>query len=199
MLLLFSRIILIAIFVFFLLDLNWIVLYKDGFIKPYRKQFGINKYICYDLMNEVADVMDKYNIKFWLSEGTALGIYRDNDLIEYDDDVDFSFRGDINNQYDIFLNFVIPELKHKGYLCSKINNLYFAIKNGHFIDFDILIPGKICVAKGWGSSDIVIPYTEKLNQIQWKDRTWNIPTIKYFEFLYGKTWNIPIRNFKPKQ
>jgi hypothetical protein len=193
-------IIFIIILVLIKYEFNIILIYKSYVVKTYRKIFGINKQICYHMMNDVKDTLDKYNIKFWLSEGTALGIYRDGDLIEYDDDVDFSFRGDIGNQYNIFLKNVIPELNSKGYICNsgvgKNKNLYYAMKNNHFIDFDIVMPNWHCIARN-GPCNELIPYIEKLETITWRGKTWNIPTKEYLIYLYGKTWNIPIRNYKP--
>jgi len=149
------------------------------------------------MMLQVKSILDKYNIKFWLSEGTALGIYRAGDIMDYDDDVDFAFRGDIDNQYQTFINFVIPELKAKGYSIGRIHNLYYAIKDFHFIDFDIIMEDHLCVTKGWGTADLVIPYVNNLETIKWKGTIWNIPNQKYYEYLYGKTWKTPIRHKKP--
>jgi hypothetical protein len=193
--------IIFGIIIYFLIKykFNLIEIYKSYFLKNYRKKFGIDKQICYNMMDEVKEVLDKYNIKFWLSEGTALGIYRDNDLIEFDDDVDFSFRGDINNQYKIYLENVVPELNSRGYICGSgigKDNLHYAIKNNHFIDFDIVMPGGECIAK-FGPCNELIPYIKNLESINWRGKTWNIPTKEYLIYLYGKTWNIPIRNYKP--
>lgn len=38
------------------------------------------------------EVMDKEGLRHWLFNGAALGIYRDGDLIPWDDDVDFCCR-----------------------------------------------------------------------------------------------------------
>ena len=44
-----------------------------------------------EMINKINTIMNILDIKFWLSEGTALGFYRNNDFIDYDDDVDISF------------------------------------------------------------------------------------------------------------
>ena len=45
-------------------------------------------------LEQVHNFLDKAGIRHWLSSGTMLGIYRDNDFLEGDTDIDFGIRGE---------------------------------------------------------------------------------------------------------
>lgn len=185
---------------------NFIKLINKEIIKLKCKKNGINKKICYEIMNEVGDILDKHGIKYWLSEGTALGIFRDNDLIACDDDVDFSYSYEY---YDIFLNKVKPELESKGYivgissgilnnkLLTNYGQYNFIIKNNHFIDFDIFSVNQNCVAKFGRKCSELLPHLKKFHKIKFNNKYWNLPTESYYEYLYGKDWKTPLCHKKP--
>lgn len=178
---------------------NFLKLIKKEIIKIKRKKIGIDKKICYELMNEVRDIMNKHGIKFWLSEGTALGVFRDGDLISCDDDVDFSYP---ISYYDIFLSKVKPELESKGYevgILAIFNNkrFNFAIKNDHFIDFDIVCPKSNCIAKNGRKCSELLPHLQEFYKIKFNNRIWNVPKESYYEYLYGKDWKTPLCGKKP--
>lgn len=48
----------------------------------------INKEILYKNLCDFANVFEAFGIKYWLSHGTMLGVYRDGDFISIDDDID---------------------------------------------------------------------------------------------------------------
>lgn len=43
---------------------------------------------------EVKDAFDKHGLDFWLIQGTFLGLYRDGDIIPWDNDVDLAIRSE---------------------------------------------------------------------------------------------------------
>ena len=186
---------------------NLIKLINKEIIKIKCKKNGINKKICYEIMNEVGDILDKHGIKYWLSEGTALGIFRDNDLIACDDDVDFSYS---YVYYDVFLNKVKPELESKGYIVGISSGIHknklltnygqynFLIKNNHIIDFDIFSVNQNCIAKFGKKCSELLPHLKKFYKIKFNNKYWNLPTESYYEYLYGKDWKTPLCHKKPK-
>ena len=185
---------------------NLIKLIKKEIIKYKRKKIGIDKKICYEIMDEVGDILNKHGIKYWLSEGTALGIFRDGDLIACDDDIDFSYN---EEYYNVFLNKVKPELESKGYIVgitSGINHnklltnygqYNYLIKNNHVVDFDIFSLTKNCSAKTGRKCSELLPYLQKFYKIKFNNKYWNLPTESYYEYLYGKNWKTPLCNKKP--
>jgi len=173
---------------------------KDRINKK-RTKIGIDLEICNSIINEVGDILNKYHIPFMLAEGTALGVHRDGSLIKCDSDIDLSYP---STHYDVFLKKVKPELELRGYQVgigrgtNYFNNRYnFAIKNDHYIDFDIIEENKNCFAKWGRSCNELIPHLKNPRKINWNNRIWKIPGESYYEYLYGQDWKIPQCGKKP--
>ena len=163
-------------------------------IKYYRIKYYINKDKCFKIMSEIDDICKKHGIKYYFSEGTALGIYRSGDLIDWDDDVDIAMEED---QYDIFLEKCIPELVNRGYYLLyeyipgiKIHLLAF-LKNGELIDVENVKKGKKCISKVGELCDDLLPHIQKLTEKPWRGRMFPVPEESYYVYLYGKNWRIP--------
>ena len=154
----------------------------------------IDKKIAKEGLGIIHDAMDKYNVFFWLSEGTALGYVRDNDIISYDDDVDM---GIFIEDKSVLIDKVIPELKKHGFkvMFSISNFICLTYKNIDY-DIDITGKGKLCVASFLPCDD-VLPYLQEFNTVSINNKEYNIPTIDYIRHLYGDTWHIPIKRDKP--
>lgn len=50
--------------------------------------FGPHKQIALDLLEKTTDILDEFNIKWFLVSGTLLGLERHGDFIPWDDDID---------------------------------------------------------------------------------------------------------------
>lgn len=48
----------------------------------------INRDVLFRNLVELRDILNKHGLKWWLSHGTMLGAYRENNLIAHDDDAD---------------------------------------------------------------------------------------------------------------
>jgi phosphorylcholine metabolism protein LicD len=121
------------------------------FVKIYRRLHFINKDKSFEIMVEINNICKKNDIKYYFSEGTALGLYRDGDLIDWDDDIDIGME---ELQYNKFVEKCYPELISKGYyllnhhfLYSLNHNFLSLLKNGHLIDFENVKKGKKCTSK----------------------------------------------------
>jgi hypothetical protein len=166
------------------------------FVKIYRKKYFINKDKCFKIMCEIDDICKKHNVKYYLSEGTALGIYRDGDLIKWDDDIDIALK---QKQYNIFIKKCIPELVNKGYYllylfhnALGINYLSF-LKEGQIIDVENVKIGNKCASKVGGLCDELLPHIQKLTKKEWRGRKFPVPEESYYVYLYGKNWRIPMK------
>ena len=115
------------------------------FSKFYAMYYYINKDKCFKIMCEIDDICKKHGVKYYFSEGTALGIYRSGDLIDWDDDVDIGME---EFQYNKFVEKCIPELVNRGYYLiynyiPAINeHLLSFLKNGQLIDIENVKVGK---------------------------------------------------------
>jgi phosphorylcholine metabolism protein LicD len=99
-------------------------------------------------MCEIDDICKKHGVRYYFSEGTALGLYRSGDLIDWDDDVDIAMEED---QYNRFLKKCLPELVNRGYYllysyshCIKKELLAF-LKNGQLIDVENIKINEKCI------------------------------------------------------
>ena len=43
---------------------------------------------CFDILNRGIKILESMGLKYWISAGTALGLYRDGDFIPHDTDID---------------------------------------------------------------------------------------------------------------
>jgi phosphorylcholine metabolism protein LicD len=71
--------------------------------------FGKHKQTAVDLLKITTDILDEFNIDYFLISGTLLGYIRHNDFIPYDDDMDLIVSSDIK--------------KHKSAIFKKYKNL----------------------------------------------------------------------------
>lgn len=154
----------------------------------------INKKICKENLKILHAVFNKYKIFFWLSEGTALGFTRENNIITNDDDVDISlFIKDKNK-----LLKALKELKKYNFIVTLILNKGNFIRLGRkneIIDIDIVEKNKYCIAC-FCNCNKLIPYLKKFNKTIINGLEYNIPTKDYIKFLYGNDWHIP-KKYKP--
>lgn len=103
--------------------------------------FGEHKQEAINLLHKTIDILEEFNINYFLISGTLLGYVRHNDFIPWDDDIDLIVDESILDKFDDILK------KHNNI------NLFFKHK------YDSV---KICFSDG-----IEIPENE--NVIQWKN------------------------------
>jgi len=163
-------------------------------VKFYRKKKFIDKDKCFKIMCEIDDLCKKHRIRYYFFEGTALGLYRDGDLIDWDDDVDIAME---HEEYNRFIKKCLPEMISKGYYSlnqmSRILNHNFLtlLKNGHLIDFENVKKGEKCTSKIGKLCDELLPHIQKLTEKPWRGRMFPVPEERYYVYLYGKNWKIP--------
>ena len=80
--------------------------------------FGDYKQIAVDLLKITIDILDEFNIDYFLISGTLLGYIRHNDFIPYDDDMDLIVNSDIKKH----LPNIFKKYNYKLSMISK-NNL----------------------------------------------------------------------------
>ena len=165
-----------------------------GILKKYAKKNYINKDKCFKIMCEIDDICKKHSVKYYFSEGTALGIYRNGDLIDWDDDIDIGME---ESQYNIFVKKCLPELISKGYYLTyyyhpSINGYILGFnKDKQLIDIENVKVGKKCISKMGKLCDELLPHIQKLTEREWRGRKFPVPEESYYVYLYGKDWRIP--------
>lgn len=159
----------------------------------------------------IADILEKYNIKFYLDYGTLLGAVRDKDFIKNDSDIDLGIYDKIwtnplllkslildfqknnitiRNIWDNTINTIISlrkcNIAMDIYQKAKGNNEYF--KYGY--------DRKLGIVKMLYPLDCL----DTLDKINFLGKEFNIPhnSEKYLENIYGKSWVTPISKGQTK-
>jgi len=156
----------------------------------------LNTKVCEENILLFNKIMNENGIFYWLSEGTALGVIRENRILPWDDDVDVSF---YYTYHDIFIKKALPLLRKNGFILSRVENKSNFIslsRKNEKIDIDIVQKGNNCVAPktkntGYSTScDELIPYLN-IKPITFLNTIFNVPGEEYLEYLYGKDWKTP--------
>jgi len=119
-----------------------------------------------------------------------LGVFRDNDLIVYDDDVDISFH---SKYIEIFKNKVVPELKKLGYIICNVDSIYHVYNNDITLDIDILFKNGVSIAKWYQPVEELEPHIKDFYIKEFRGHKYNLPKESYYEYLYGKDYMIPLK------
>mgnify|MGYP006282747293 CR=1 FL=1 len=158
-------------------------------------------------------MFDYHNVSFWITDGTLLGYYRENDFINHDHDMDIAvFIDDWKDE-------ILVDLKRKEFKLLYIYGdkscglEYTLLKNNIRTDiFFFYKENNYYWHAAWDISKIksflnMIKYLYepfKLKEIKFKNINLKIPenTEKYIIQKYGKNWKTPIKkwrwNYDPK-
>ena len=172
---------------FIILIVLIIIIFIIEFIKVLAKIYAmfyyINKDKCFVIMCEIDDICKKNGVQYYFSEGTALGLYRSGDLIDWDDDIDIGME---ESQYKIFVEKCIPELVNRGYYLTyyyhpSINgHMLGFLKNKQIIDVENVQVGKKCISKMGKLCDELFPHIKKLTEKEWRGRMFPVPEESYY-------------------
>lgn len=167
-----------------------------------------------DMLFYIIDLFEKHNIKFWLDDGTLLGIIREGNFIPWDHDVDLGVDGEsisriLNLKYQLFPKYLLKKRTSSslwvpgGVRVIKIQNVWKKILNINF-HIDLFTKYKVNDKYQWIDSGalkhIECKYYDNLDSVQWMGRTIPIPshTDEYLSIRYGD-WQTPIKDFDPSR
>jgi len=191
--------IIVSIVFFMLLLLTW-VLITHFVIEP-----EINckrQIILRNMMVDVSDTLQKHDVEYWADFGTLLGVYRDQDVIMGDRDVDLAIpRSEEDKAWQ-----AIQELKAQGYSITRdaVKLKVWKSTNGVWFGCDICIYDEdkdndqcfvrhtFMMEKSW-----IYP----LKKLMYRGHHINVPgnTEKYLEYEYGETWRVPRKEDKGRE
>jgi lipopolysaccharide cholinephosphotransferase len=158
-------------------------------------------------------ILRKYGIEPFLHYGTCLGAVREKDFIPHDDDADMGIYGRDKAKFKE----AFPELETNGFTVKFIRDggttmtddasdesqnyrMYKLSRNGQELDFFMAFEKRyFFFIRRWdidGRVSIAARFLDTLDTISFLDHDFACPhdTIGFLRTLYGKTWNIPIRN-----
>ena len=153
-----------------------------------RVLLPLNMKVLASMLTDMHAVFAAHDIRFWLRDGTSLGIYRGGGFIPWDDDIDLGMWAEDLPKVEAAL----VDLARRGFVLYRR-------------EFNLL-----CLLKDWETVEIVIsgvdrddPYAavqetffRNLETVRFLDREFNIPgpIEPYLEFCYGADWKIPKRD-----
>jgi len=147
---------------------------------------------------DIKDVFDKYKLDFWPIQGTFLGLYRDGDIIPYDNDVDVAIRREDYPKIEqakvdlekkgfkyIYGLWSCPEVaKHVAFVrhMATVDVFLFEKKGLHRVNRHI--------------SQIAAEAFEIYNELKYKGRKFRIfnNPEKWLSYFYG-AWEIPVKGY----
>ena len=158
------------------------------------------------------DILRKHGLEPFLHYGTLLGAIREHDFIPYDDDVDMGLFG---RDRQTFLT-AFPDFESAGFtvgyirdgeysMTSDLNDsthnfrMYKLKRKDQEIDFFLAYEKRFLFQKKWDiDGRVTIPYRflSTLDTIKFLGQEFSAPhdPAGFLRNLYGKTWNVPIRN-----
>lgn len=166
--------------------------------KPILLYYGrkiLNKNQSKENLFLVADVLDKFKIRYGLIYGTLLGAIRDGDFIDWDEDIDIFV---LNEDRVLFLSLLF-DLRVLGFEVARYSNdLLSLIREDDYIDFYFF--RKTFLGRACGPDKLPHKFFKALGTISFLGR--NFPTIghqiSFLEHAYGQNWATPIKN-KPAE
>ena len=150
----------------------------------------------YQILREFDAIMQELDIKYFVTGGSLLGIFRDADFIEWDDDVDADTLPDlISDKYQLLREKLIGSDFIVRYTDGDWPK-YSIFKDGEKLSLGVLIPSKD--GKWLLRPDYKYPsYLFKDGRlIDFKGLSLVLPNPPeaYLEHVYGKKWKIPLKS-----
>jgi len=144
--------------------------------------------------NILKDVVSKLKCHYWLSAGTALGLWRDKDLLPNDTDIDIAIEGYKGIEKD--LQAWLPDYKLFRYATHSFNTMQMAfVKDGTCIDFYIYWPDKRWLVNVGEYGRVMFPATMLRNTVTVATKYGGLnmpnPPDEYLRIKFGDDWMIP--------
>lgn len=151
-----------------------------------------------DNLERFDDIMRHHGVRFWLSEGTALGAIREARFIPHDDDVDVAVDA---KDLPAFLDRVHPDLERVGFELVKVwndGNFMTFVRRGEALDVDFVKEGRPCMFLSKGKVGLLRNkcedldrYLSHLRRVPFYGRKYWVPGEDYLAHLYGDDWKTP--------
>ena len=166
------------------------------YYKPKNIYLGIkqiNREIAFENLKDVIQVLKNVGICVSPAYGTLLGIIRENNFIEWDEDIDLFV---LNEDKDILLD-ALWQLREEGLELIRVDrcaHLYSVMRNGEYIDFYIMDSISPELRTGYG--DLFMLERHLTDLIDWNFKGLTISVPRQYEeclqLLYGD-WRTPVK------
>lgn len=158
----------------------------------------IHKSIALDNLKCVLDILNRNHVRTSPSDGTLLGIIRDGDFIDWDEDIDLNILEEDVEAFKVSL-WDMMDVGFELLRCERCDHLYSIRRNNEYIDFYILEKISPEVRTNMGTDFVLDEHVTNLMDWSFKGIPIQIPVEyeKYLELMYGN-WKIPVQyaNYK---
>lgn len=147
------------------------------------------------LLCDVRRLMDKHDLDWFFSDGTALGITREGDVIQNDTDVDVGVFIEHKTKFE---QTVLADMLHDGYRISKSRPLkVMCPRRRVYVDFDFIGLGEPSMSFEW--PQLADAFYDTIRPIRRLEApalgeagvTYPVPSEAYLVRLYGEDWRVP--------
>lgn len=151
----------------------------------------IDKKLATENLLLLKDILDRNNISYVLIAGTLLGIVRENDFIDHDEDIDIALPEEYRQQFFDCLHQIIDA----GFNIARYDRrgLISIMRNCEYIDLYLFkkFRDDIRTCGGWLVPEKFILETSEL---KFKNTLFRVPKdyIGFLEYEYGINWQTPV-------
>lgn len=142
---------------------------------------------------DLKKILDLHKIKFGLIYGTLLGAIREQGFIMHDEDIDLFML----DEYKESLLAVLQDIIKIGFQVIRYDGKLLSIsRDNEYIDFYFFRKRNFLYRKCDVGLTAKAKYLENTVDYPFLGETFQVPikVESFLEYLYGKTWRIPIKN-----
>lgn len=160
-----------------------------------------NQERAFGLLKDITELLEKNGVESYLNWGCLLGVYRDNQFIPWDTDIDITcFWEDRDKVLSL-----IPEMQKLRCFIPPVEKCYpedfWIIRDGEKIELNFVesIDDKYIYSPDRSKLAAPKNYIKPFRHHNFRGKMFNIPneTEKYLTASYGNTWRTPIKGKKP--